>query len=95
MADDTPPLDLPWDAEPLTGRSLTMYEYLDAVLLWVRRHYREIDESWHKPFPDDGARRDDLRRYIQDREQRKMLRRVGQGESWQAIKASTRGGRLD
>lgn len=95
MADQTTPPDLPWDAEPLTGRSLTMREYLDAVLWWVHRHYRELDDSWRTPFPDDDARREDLRRYVEDAEQRKMLRRFGEGESWSAIKASTRGGRLE
>ena len=95
MANHTPPPDLPWDAEPLTGRSLTMHEYLDAVLWWVQRHYREIDESWHAPFPDDATRLADLRGYVEDAEQRKMLRRFGEGESWAAIKASTRGGRVE
>jgi hypothetical protein len=95
MPDQKPPADLPWDAEPLTGRSLTMREYLDAVLWWVRRHHREVDDSWHTPFKDDDARREDLRRYVEDREQRKMLERVASGESWSAIKASTRGGRVE
>lgn len=95
MDDEATPADLPWDAEPLTGRSLTMDEYLDAVLWWVHRHYRERADFWHAPFPDDEARRDDLRRYVQDREERKMLRRFGAGEDWAAIKASTRGGRLE
>jgi len=95
VPDEAPPPDLPWDAEPLTGRSLTMREYLDAVLWWVQRHYREIDAAWHTPFPDDDARRADLRRYVADREERKMLERVAAGEDWVAIKASTRGGRLE
>ena len=90
-----PPPDPPWDAEPLTGRSLTMREYLDAVLWWVDRHYRQVDADWHTPSEDDEARRADLRRYVQDREERKMLKRVGDGESWSAIKASIRGGRLE
>jgi hypothetical protein len=93
--DERPQPEITWDGSYLTGRSLTMREYLDAVLRWVDRHYREIPDAWHRPFPDDDARREDLKRYVQDREERSMLKRFGRGEDWQAIKASTRGGRLE
>ncbi|MEA2368422.1 MAG: hypothetical protein QOH38_1140, partial [Thermoleophilaceae bacterium] len=87
--------DITWDGSYLTGRSLTMREYLDAILWWVDSHYREIPESWHTPFPDEDARREHLKRHIQDREERSMLKRYGRGEDWQAIKAATRGGRFE
>jgi hypothetical protein len=95
MPPDEATPSLPWNAEPLTGRSLTMREYLDAVLWWVDRHYRERGEPWHESFENDQARRHDLSRYVQDREERKMIERFAAGESWSAIKASTRGGRLE
>ena len=95
MARKRPPRNSIWDGSYLTGRSLTMREYLDAVIWWIESHYREIDDSWHQSFSDDEARREDLKRHIQDREQRKMLTRFGQGEEWSAIKASTRGGQVE
>ena len=95
MADtpeESPQPEITWDGSYLTGRSLSMREYLDAVLWWVDRHYREIPDSWHEPFADDDARRASLKQYVQDREERTMLKRVGRGEDWQAIVATTRGG---
>jgi hypothetical protein len=72
----------------LTGRSLTMREYLDAVLTWVDRHYEP------RTSLDADARLRDLREHIQAVEARTLLRRFGAGEEWRIIKASTRGGRL-
>ena len=90
-----PPRNTIWDGSYLTGRSLTMREYLDAVLRWVDGHYRERDDPLHRPFADDEARRESLKHHIQNREKRKMLRRFGDGDEWRAIKASTRGGQLE
>ena len=92
MTEPEPP-DLPWDAEPLTGRSLTMDEYLNAVLRWVDSHFvprRLMGED----LEDEHERLESLRDAIRSAEQLRMLKRVGAGEDWSEIKASTRGGRL-
>jgi hypothetical protein len=47
-----------------------------------------------RSFADDEERFASLRERVQSIEARKMFRRFGAGEDWQAIKASTRGGEL-
>jgi hypothetical protein len=94
MSEDTPPVPPPL-AELLTGRSLTMREYLEVVLRWIDRHCEERIGPWRDPFAGDESRLADLREHIQSAEIRKMFHRVGAGEDWHAIKASTRGGRVD
>ena len=84
-----------WEREGLTGRSLSMQEYLEVVVKWVDRHYVEDARMGRPPFQSDSERIADLRDAIQSAEQLRLLKRVTAGEDWWEIKASTEGGRLE
>jgi hypothetical protein len=81
----------PTREELLTGRSLTLREYLDAVLLWVERHYEVRPLSLREHID----RRADLRGFVQQAEVRRMLQRYGAGDEWSDIRESAFGGRLE
>jgi hypothetical protein len=78
-----------YDRERLTGRSLSMREYLDRALWWMDRQRLE------EPFDSEDDRRASLREAIVDFEQRRLLERVASGESFDELERESAGGRWE